>query len=92
MTSARSLRSADSGRVTGFAGCNRYFGSYTAGEWGSLTFGPIGVTRMACSDGMQLEQLLVELFRQTVRYDIAGERLILHDGTARVAEFARGAP
>jgi heat shock protein HslJ len=34
-------------RVTGFAGCNRYTGSYTLKD-GSLSFGPLASTRKAC--------------------------------------------
>ena len=36
-------------QATGFAGCNHFFGSYELDE-ASLTFGPIGATRMACPD------------------------------------------
>lgn len=34
-------------RAEGFAGCNNFFGSYSV-DGSSLTFGPIGATRMAC--------------------------------------------
>ncbi|HLX02302.1 MAG TPA: META domain-containing protein [Trinickia sp.] len=34
-------------RVSGFAGCNRYMGSYTLKN-GSLSFGPLASTRKAC--------------------------------------------
>src|SRR5688572_11404862 len=38
---------ADTARIAGFAGCNRYFGSYTL-EGRALRFGAVGMTRMAC--------------------------------------------
>lgn len=39
----------DQGQLSGFAGCNRYFGSYTL-EGQAFTAGPLGTTKMACAD------------------------------------------
>ncbi len=39
---------AGAGRLQGFAGCNRYSGSFALGEDGSLAVGPLAMTRMAC--------------------------------------------
>ena len=36
------------GKVSGAGPCNRYFGSYEAPARGALSFGPFGMTRMAC--------------------------------------------
>jgi heat shock protein HslJ len=36
-------------QATGFAGCNHFFGSCER-DGSSLTFGLVGVTRMACPD------------------------------------------
>jgi putative lipoprotein len=44
-----------SGRVSGSGGCNRFTGSYQATASGSLTFGPLAATRMACADTMATE-------------------------------------
>lgn len=80
---------ADSARVSGFAGCNRYFGGYTLGDDSALTFGGLAMTRMACADGMELERQLAEAFRQVTRYEIAGDRFTLLGATGPVAGFAR---
>ena len=37
----------DDGQISGHAGCNRFFGSYSI-EDGKLEFGAFGATRMAC--------------------------------------------
>lgn len=37
-------------RANGFAGCNRFAGSYALKN-GALSFGPLTATRMACADG-----------------------------------------
>lgn len=36
-------------QATGYAGCNRFFGGYEL-DGTTLTFGPIGATKMACPD------------------------------------------
>lgn len=45
----------EASRVGGFAGCNRVAGSYTL-NGANLTFGPLVMTKMACVEGMDLEQ------------------------------------
>ena len=80
---------ADSARVSGFAGCNRYFGGYTMGEGDALAFGTIATTRMACAEGMDLERQLGEVFRQVSRYSLADGRLTLLAATSPLAVFAR---
>lgn len=43
------------GRAAGNGGCNRYFGEYTIAD-GSLRFGPIGSTRMACPESLMNQE------------------------------------
>jgi heat shock protein HslJ len=45
-------------RVGGFAGCNRTGGSYVI-KGDSIRFSPMILTRMACDQGMELEQRFV---------------------------------
>lgn len=79
---------ADSARISGFAGCNRYFGSYTIVDE-SLRFSRIGMTEMACDDGMTLEQQLAAALEATRRYELSGRRLTLLGETGPVARFER---
>ena len=82
---------ADSARVGGFAGCNRFGGSYTiAGD--SLRFGPLVMTRMACTDGMQLESHLTEALQATRRYELTSTQLKLFGPSGAVARFSRLIP
>jgi heat shock protein HslJ len=81
---------ADSARVSGFAGCNRYFGSYTLDDdEPEISFGAVGMTRMACSEGMQLESQLAEALSRTSRYMIEAGRLALFDASNPLAVFVR---
>ena len=69
----------EEGRVGGSGGCNRYFGTPTAGETpGSLTFGPIGATRMACPEpAMSIETRFLSALETTTRIGLADGRLEL---------------
>jgi len=45
------------GKVSGSAGCNRYFGGYTSGEKGRLVFdGRMGATQMACEQPVAAQE------------------------------------
>ncbi len=56
------------GQMTGFAGCNRIFGGY-AMENGTLTFGSIGATRMACAgQGGADERRVLNIIRDPLTY------------------------
>jgi heat shock protein HslJ len=82
---------ADSARVGGFAGCNRFGGSYTlAGD--SLRFSSLAVTRMACSEGMQLEAALLQALQSTRRYELTSTQLKLFAPSGAVARFSRLIP
>lgn len=50
------VRFAD-GKVSGSAGCNRYFGGYTSGENNQLLFdGQMGATQMACEEPVAIQE------------------------------------
>ena len=53
--------------ATGFAGCNRFMGTFTLTET-ELHFSPIALTKMACTDGMELEQKFAAALTATRRY------------------------
>jgi heat shock protein HslJ len=83
----------DSARISGFSGCNRYFGTYTLdGDTPAIAFGAVGMTKMACAQGMELETQVGEIFRRATRYSLSDGRLTLSDGTSALASFARSSP
>lgn len=76
-----SLSFAEGGtRVSGFSGCNRFFGNYTqAGE--HLKFDKIGGTKMACmGEIMQTEQDILRALERVDRYRTTGSQLELFAG------------
>lgn len=70
----------------GFGGCNRFFGNYQTTD-GSLSFGAMGATRMACPEGMGQEQALFTALDSTTRYEIHGSELLLFADDRLVARF-----
>lgn len=70
----------DSERVSGFSGCNRYFGNYTGSNDGVFSVGAIGATKMACmGERDQVEQRYLRLLQQAKIYAVTRDRLHLLD-------------
>lgn len=73
-------------RVTGFGGCNRFSGSYLV-NGDSLRFAQLAMTRMACSQGTELEVAFTWLLETVRSYRIAGGYLDLIAGDSVVARL-----
>lgn len=74
--------SAESPRVTGTTGCNRFSGTYAIEKGGRLTIGTVAVTRRACAaETMEAERRFLDLLRRVNGYRIEdGELLLLEHG------------
>ncbi len=67
------------GEVSGTAGCNRYFGTYSADD-GALSFGPLGSTRMACPNAlMDQEDRYLQMLERTAAFKADSDNLVLSD-------------
>ncbi len=72
----------EAGGVAGFAGCNRFMGSYTLdGE--SLAFGPLAATMMACIDQGDQEQRFLAALQATATWRLEDGELVLLDADGR---------
>jgi heat shock protein HslJ len=82
-------------RVSGFGGCNRYFGQVVEKSPGVIVVGPLAGTKMACpSPAMEVEDLFLATMSRVTRYSFVGARLVLSavdGGTTRELMFERGA-
>lgn len=73
-------------RASGFAGCNRYGAEYrTAGD--GLTFGPAMATKMACSEGDELERQYLALLTEVTTYVVSDSMLTLSGAAGPLARF-----
>jgi putative lipoprotein len=68
---------SDGSRVHGFLGCNRFTGNYQR-TGGQLSFSQLASTRMACMEGMELEQRFLDALGRTSRFRIRGDQLTLY--------------
>jgi len=76
--------------VGGSGGCNGILGKYEVAD-DHLTFIGIAMTRMACKQGMEIEQAFLTVLNQVKSWKITGRTLALRDGEGRtVAEFETG--
>lgn len=79
------------GRVSGSAGCNNYFGSYTV-TGSTLSISSVGSTKMNCPGrGIMLqENTYLTSISKTAAYSISGNRLYLKDANgATLLSFTR---
>jgi heat shock protein HslJ len=77
--------SFEDGRLSGFSGCNRFFGHYTDSNDGVFSTGSIGATKMACGDERdQLEQHYLEQLASAKLYAISLDQLHLLDPKRKV--------
>lgn len=70
------LSFSDSSAVYGSAGCNRFFGTYTADEGGKMTFKTGGATMMYCPD-MDFEDAYLKALNTIVSYSVSEQELKL---------------
>ena len=77
-------------RVYGFAGCNRFHGSYET-RGAVLEFSPLAMTRRACAEGMETEQRFADALSRVAGYEIDEDTLALLDaGGERLAVLRAG--
>ena len=67
-------------RVTGFAGCNMFNGTYTLEKGQRIRFSPLAATLKACPDVDVNESELFQVFEQADNYSIQGDTLSLNVG------------
>lgn len=73
--------------VSGFAGCNRFMGSYTLKDK-DLKFGHLATTMMACANDSAPEYALFSVFSKFSHWRISGQSLHLLDAEGQsLAEF-----
>ena len=70
-------------KATGNNGCNSFFATFDTVE-GRLSFGPVGMTRMACQEWMENEMAFLAILQASQRYSIDGYTLLIMDGSGQV--------
>jgi heat shock protein HslJ len=84
----------DDGKITGSAGCNRYFATWGA-SGSALTIGQAGSTMMSCSEpgAMDLERAYLDLLPKAVSFVIDSNRLVISDKSGNaILTFTKTTP
>ncbi len=75
-------------KISGFAGCNRFFGGYQSTE-ATLSFTGIGSTKMFCQDRMPIEDAYFQSLSSVQAYKIEGNKLYLLLEDKVMLEFSK---
>lgn len=70
----------ENNRISGFAGCNSFFGTYKLEPGNRIRFSAIGSTRMACPDSNFNESEFLEIFTMADNYTINNNMLSINVG------------
>jgi heat shock protein HslJ len=82
----------ESGRLSGFAGCNSFTGGYKS-EGGELKIGPVASTQMACPEpGSSIETAFHKALSGTLRYVVDGDDLKVTTAAGETLRFRREPP
>jgi heat shock protein HslJ len=82
------------GTLTGFGGCNNYFGSYTltgqTSEFGKgITMGPIGSTKMFCAGTSDLETTYLANVQDAKYYSITNNKMLIRTSTLNQLSYIK---
>jgi len=75
-------------KVSGYAGCNRFFGSYQSENTG-ITFSGMGSTKMFCQETMPIEDAYFKALGNVQAFKTTDNQLHLMAGNKVVLEFSR---
>jgi heat shock protein HslJ/uncharacterized membrane protein len=82
----------DSGRLSGFAGCNAFSGGYRL-DGDRLIIGPVASTQMACEEpASAVEQAFHATLAGTLRFEVSGDDLTTTNSAGKTLRFLREPP
>ncbi|HEX6089914.1 MAG TPA: META domain-containing protein [Gemmatimonadales bacterium] len=80
------LRFSPDGNAGGYSGCNSMGGPFAV-SGDSLRLGPLAMTMMACTDGMEVERAYASALERVIRFERRDSTLDLFDAAGLVARF-----
>lgn len=87
------LEFPEGGKAAGRGSCNRFFGTVEL-SGGSITFGPLGSTRMSCGEAvMSQEAKYLNALQDAERFTLDGSRILIYSkGMEKPLRFVRKEP
>jgi len=85
---------AETKMISGYSGCNRFFGSLTTDSKNAVQIGKMGSTKMMCAENyrMELERDFLNQLADYRSLQIKDEQLLLVGRTGDVIVFGRRGP
>lgn len=71
---------ADNNRISGYAGCNNFFATYSLEAGNRIRFSEVGATKMMCQDADFNENDFLKIFGMADNYTLNGNKLQLNVG------------
>ena len=75
-------------KVSGFAGCNRFFGTYST-ESNAIKFGELASTKMYCEGMMEVEDQLLKALVQVSTFSVKDNQLNLRNNDSILVEASK---
>jgi heat shock protein HslJ len=72
-----SVQFEEGGKANGEGGCNNFFTEYQAGMDGKMQFGPVGATKMACTEGMEAENAYFQALAKVSQFKTEDWKLFM---------------
>lgn len=76
----------DSSSMSGFAGCNNFFGTFTTGAQSEISVNPVGRT-MAYCEYIDFEDMFMIALPQCTSYSVSDKELELNDASGTTLKF-----
>lgn len=89
---AVTIQFSEDGSVNGTGGCNDFGTTYTLGADGKLEFGPVTSTKMACEQGMDIENAYFQALEKVERFSTENFRLVLSSADGKTSLTFRMPP
>ena len=84
------------GKLSGFSGCNDYTGTYTIGQDGTVTMGPISATKKTCTEPanvMEQESQYLAALQSAATFQVQGNSLTAQNVDGQLAvQYERTGP
>ncbi|BDD01026.1 META domain-containing protein [Persicobacter psychrovividus] len=77
------------GKVSGFSGCNRFFGQAEIMDGLQLKMGPLAGTRKFCEGQMKQEQMMMDALNKADHFWATGDSLMLFEGNQLLLEAVK---
>jgi len=89
---AVTIQFTEDGNANGTGGCNDFGTTFSTGPDGKMAFGPVAATKMACAEGMELENALFQALSKVERFNTEDFQLVMSSADGKTSLTFRMPP